>query len=192
MNKNIDPRKPIKTLLIFGLAALAALILVYNECSAAESPIPARPNEVDPKPLTGKELLMHYADEACEEFGFSNRFVIYGVIETESNWQVSAYSNSGACGLMQIIPRYAVTQMTELGVTDIFDPRDNIRVGVKILVDLLKLHDQNLTAALMYYNEGARGASRYFQTWIPSPYATMVLTIASSYEEASTNATATT
>lgn len=106
-----------------------------------------------------------------------------GVVEVESNWDPNVISSSGACGLMQIIPAYARKEMAEVGANDILDPCQNIRVGTKLLANLIERYNGNVTAALMFYNEGYAGPARYFRTGKPSNYATKVLKIAQGYRE---------
>jgi soluble lytic murein transglycosylase-like protein len=53
--------------------------------------------------------------------------LVRAVIQAESAWNVRAVSPKGALGLMQLMPATA----TDLGVTNPFDPEQNIRGGVK-------------------------------------------------------------
>lgn len=74
--------------------------------------------------------------------------LVLAVIRTESNYNPNAYSHAGAIGYMQLLPETA----EYLGV-DVFDPRSNIRGGVKYLGILLrKFGDEHL--AIAAYNAG--------------------------------------
>ena len=53
-------------------------------------------------------------------------------------------------GLMQLMPALA----EEMGVTDPFDPRDNIMGGAKYLRQLLDAHEGNIRLTLASYNAG--------------------------------------
>ena len=55
--------------------------------------------------------------------------LIRAVMQTESAFHPYAVSRAGAEGLMQLMPELA----DEMGVTNAFDPRENIRGGVRYL-----------------------------------------------------------
>ena len=77
------------------------------------------------------------------------------VISVESAGRPQAVSPAGAQGLMQLIPATA----ERFGVTDAFDPRQNIRGGVRYLDWLLREFDGDVVLALAGYNAG-EGAVR--------------------------------
>ncbi len=76
--------------------------------------------------------------------------LVHAVIQVESAWNPRARSNKGALGLMQLMPATA----TRFGVSDPFDPKQNIRAGARYLRILLDQFKQNLTHALAAYNAG--------------------------------------
>ena len=83
--------------------------------------------------------------------------LIKSVIQTESSFNPVAVSTTGAMGLMQLMPDLAV----ELGVSDPFDPRENIMAGARHLRRLLDAHGGNVTLAIASYNAGESAVARY-------------------------------
>jgi hypothetical protein len=89
--------------------------------------------------------------------------LVHSIIKVESNYNVHAVSNKGAEGLMQLTP--ATARM--LGVSNSFDPQQNIEAGVKYLKYLKDLYKDD-RLALAAYNAGPGAVDKY--KWIP-PYA---------------------
>jgi soluble lytic murein transglycosylase-like protein len=82
--------------------------------------------------------------------------LIHSVIQVESNYDVQAVSPKGAEGLMQLTPPTA----RMLGVSNTFDPRENIEAGVRYLKYLQDVfRDDRL--ALAAYNAGPGAVDRF-------------------------------
>ncbi len=78
--------------------------------------------------------------------------LVDAVIQVESNYNPQAVSPKGALGLMQLMP----DTVGSLGISDPFDPAENIRGGVSILQRLLQKYGGDYTKALAAYNAGER------------------------------------
>jgi soluble lytic murein transglycosylase-like protein len=76
--------------------------------------------------------------------------LLRAVIEQESRFHPCAVSPKGAKGMMQLMPDTAA----ELGVSDPFDPKENIEAGAKYIRQLLDRYKGDLAQALGAYNAG--------------------------------------
>ncbi len=90
--------------------------------------------------------------------------LVQAVIQVESAFNPSAVSRKGAGGFMQLMPRTA----SALGVFDRFDPRENIRGGVRHLRYLLDRYRGNVALAIAAYNAG-EGAVDFHRGIPPYP-----------------------
>jgi soluble lytic murein transglycosylase-like protein len=83
--------------------------------------------------------------------------LVRAVIAVESDFRVDAVSPKGAQGLMQLMPATA----RALGVTDAFDPAQNLDGGARHLRALIDQYGGDVTRALAAYNAGAGAVARH-------------------------------
>jgi soluble lytic murein transglycosylase-like protein len=83
--------------------------------------------------------------------------LVMAVVSVESGFRPQAVSPKGAQGLMQLMPKTA----SSLGVTDAFDPAQNLDGGTRHLGQLLTLYGGDLTRALAAYNAGEGAVHRH-------------------------------
>lgn len=101
-------------------------------------------------------LWSYFIFEQSKKYGIDESLV-KAVIYTESYFNPNATSNKGASGLMQLMPATAA----KYGVSDIYNPRQNIVAGIKHLKYLLTLYPDNLKHAIAAYNAGENAVDKY-------------------------------
>jgi hypothetical protein len=85
--------------------------------------------------------------------------LILAVIGVESNFNPFANSSSGAKGLMQVLQEVHSEQFTPYGgIMAIFDPKTNLRIGVKILKECITLTG-SVQEGLRLYKAGAESVA---------------------------------
>lgn len=82
--------------------------------------------------------------------------LLHAMIKVESGYNPRALSAKGARGLMQLMPATA----RRFGVSDAFDPRQNVRAGAEYVQWLLKLFKGDVELALAGYNAGEQAVIR--------------------------------
>lgn len=83
--------------------------------------------------------------------------LVKAVIYTESYFNPNATSHKGASGLMQLMPATA----EKYGVSDLYNPRQNIIAGIKHLRYLMTLFPDNLKHVIAAYNAGENAVNKY-------------------------------
>jgi len=100
--------------------------------------------------------LTKLAEDASRRHGLDPALVL-AVVAVESGFRPDAVSPKGAQGLMQLMPRTAAA----LGVSDAFDPEQNLDAGVRHLEALVKQYNGDLRRALAAYNAGQGAVAKH-------------------------------
>jgi len=111
---------------------------------------------------TVKQATAHWSADRIEQTIISESLkatyvrpsLALAVAETESNFRPHVVSHAGAVGIMQIMPATAFG-LYKTGRAALFDPRTNIRIGVRFLDHLIKKYNGRIDLALSHYNGGS-------------------------------------
>lgn len=112
---------------------------------------------------TGDATIDSYIVDSSKRYNI-DPLLIYAQMHQESSFKLKATSYKGASGLMQLMPATA----RRFGVTEIYNPRQNIEAGVKYMRWLLDTFNQDVVLALAGYNAGEGAVMKY--GWRVPPY----------------------
>jgi len=118
-------------------------------------PVTTRPNGRRPDPSI-KAQYGSIIETIAQTYALESA-LLHAVVSAESAYNPAAVSKKGAAGLMQLMPATA----QRYGVTDRFDPVQNLHGGARYLSDLLRMFDGNLSLALAGYNAGEKSVVKY-------------------------------
>ena len=111
--------------------------------------------------ITYREFPLKYSDvitRYCDKYNV-DKYLVFGLIKTESNFTEYAVSRAGATGLMQLTDEtfeFCRKNMgNEISKPDIFNPSHNIAAGIWYLSYLTDYYGGNIQNALAAYNAGA-------------------------------------
>lgn len=109
-------------------------------------------------------------EEYVEKYASQNgldKYMVYAIIKTESNFKADVKSESNAIGLMQLLETTAVERanyIDEKNVTEeeLYEPETNIKLGTDYYAYLLNHYAGNNVLALVAYNAGMGNVD----TWV--------------------------
>ena len=130
----------------------------FNEESEFNKVYKTEIAKVDADQTTGKKtyVLEDIFREASEKYGISES-MLKALAFTESGFNATAVSSSGAMGMMQLMPVTA----RALGIEDAFDPYENIMGGAQILAEFKNMFNGDESLMLAAYNAGPNAVKQY-------------------------------
>ena len=121
------------------------------------------------------EDLQDHIFEECKKYDIDPAIVV-AMIAKESVYNPDAIGDGGnSLGLMQIQPRWHRERMKKLGTTNLFNPYQNVTVGIDLLAELFAT-GKSTEWVLMAYNGGRSYANEKLALGIVSDYANTVMT----------------
>lgn len=95
-------------------------------------------------------------NEAASKYGVDAKF-LKAIAKCESDFSTECTSRSGAMGIMQLMPQTAAS----LGVTNAYDPYQNIMGGARYTSEKLTQYNGDKSLALAAYNAGSGNVAKY-------------------------------
>lgn len=120
---------------------------------------PQDPGKCKPSPSPGHPKYLRYQKiiNGSARRHEVDPLLVGAVIRHESGFVPTAVSKAGAMGLMQLMPETAKS----LGISNAFDPQQNIEGGTKLLRGLLDRYHGQIDLALAAYNAGTGAVDKY-------------------------------
>ncbi|HUF47013.1 MAG TPA: lytic transglycosylase domain-containing protein [Vicinamibacterales bacterium] len=135
--------------------SLIAELLPDEESEAADEAVELRARSASARgPTLASRAIVGLINDLAGRHGVDTELA-HAVVRAESNYNPLAVSPKGAMGLMQLMPATAA----QYGVTDPFDPAQNLDAGLRHLRRLLERYDRR--HALAAYNAGEGAVNRY-------------------------------
>ena len=115
------------------------------------------------------EHILEMSNEIGKEYNICPE-LLQSIAFQESRFQADA-QNEGCTGLMQVNQAWHEDRMRELGVTDLYNPEQNMEVAADYLQELFEKYEDVGTVLMVYHGES--GAVSKIE---PSQYADEILT----------------
>ncbi len=119
------------------------------------APEPAAPAKTPTPKTNQRQEFDGLIQDAAKRHGLDPNLV-RAVVTAESDFDPSTVSHAGAMGLMQLMPGTA----SDMGVSDAFDPKQNIEGGTRYLAMMLERFGGDESKALSAYNWGPSNVER--------------------------------
>lgn len=132
---------------------------LFNAETAVYATPDPNPGSASTKPyrtVIAPEELNEYFANAARDTGVDIN-LLKAVAKAESDFDPNSTSGSGAMGIMQLMPETAKS----LGVSNPYDPAENIEGGAKYLAKMLKKYNGDTSLALAAYNAGPGNVDKY-------------------------------
>jgi soluble lytic murein transglycosylase-like protein len=131
------------------LLGLFCLLGLLYGCSGSGY-LPYAPHALSP------DVIQSLVNDASAREGVSPA-LINAVVMAESAGNPSAISMAGAQGLMQLMPGTS----SACGISNPFDPQENVECGTHYLHGLLERYNNNIELAVAAYNAGPGAVDEY-------------------------------
>lgn len=176
----------------FAVETLDALVELSNEVQTLKIQVAnntAQSQDVEKKIImpeyqvayrSEREMIESYIEDICSVYDMDSYFV-KSIVQQESEYKPDA-ENGDCKGLMQVSKRWHKDRAERLGITDFFDPRSNILLGVDYLSELFKEY-KDPKLVLMLYSMNNNDALRLYRSGHISKYARDVLARAEEYRK---------
>ena len=95
--------------------------------------------------------ILEMSNEIGKEYNICPE-LLQSIAFQESRFQADA-QNGGCTGLMQVNPAWHEDRVRELGVTDLYDPKQNMEVAADYLQELFRRYEDVGTVLMVYHGE---------------------------------------
>ena len=128
----------------------------YNTAASKASGISSSSVRLEASGLSCSAQLDAIFNEAASKYGVDAKF-LKSIAKCESDFSPECTSSSGAMGIMQLMPQTAAS----LGVTNAYDPYQNIMGGARYISEKLAQYNGDKSLALAAYNAGSGNVAKY-------------------------------
>ena len=128
----------------------------YNAAASGASGISSSSVKLEASGLSCSADLDAIFNEAASKYGVDAKF-LKAIAKCESDFSTECTSRSGAMGIMQLMPQTAAS----LGVTNAYDPYQNIMGGARYISEKLTQYNGDKALALAAYNAGSGNVAKY-------------------------------